>query len=52
MATLSSKVSEIAADIKKLQHLPTMLTNPFVMDDPRDILDEVSKKYNKKKSKK
>lgn len=52
MATLSSKVSEIAADIKKLQHLPTMLTNPFVMEDPRDVLDEVSKKYNKKKAKK
>lgn len=52
MATLSSKVSEIAADIKKLQHLPTMLTNPFVMEDPRDVLDEVSKKYSKKKTKK
>lgn len=52
MATLSSKVSEIAADIKKLQHLPTMLTNPFVMEDPRDVLDEISKKYSKKKSKK
>ncbi len=49
MATLSTKVSEIAADLKKLQHLPTMLTNPFVMADPRDILDEISKKYSKKK---
>lgn len=52
MATLSSKVSEIAADIKKLQHLPTMLTNPFVMEDPRDVLDNISKKYSKKKAKK
>ena len=52
MATLSAKVSEIAADLKKLQHLPTMLTNPFVMSDPRNILDEISKKYSKKKSKK
>ena len=52
MATLSSKVSEIAADIKKLQHLPTMLTNPFVMEDPRDVLDGISKKYSKKKAKK
>ncbi len=52
MATLSSKVSDIASDLKKLQHLPSMLTNPFVMADPRTILDEISKKYNKKKSKK
>lgn len=49
MATLSGKVSEIAADLKKLQHLPSMLTNPFVMTDPRTILDELSKKYSKKK---
>ena len=52
MATLSSKVSEIAGDLKKLQHLPTMLTNPFIMSDPRSILDEISKKYSKKRSKK
>lgn len=52
MATLSAKVSDIAADLKKLQHLPTMLTNPFVMADPRSILDEINKKYTKKKSKK
>src|SRR3989338_9532554 len=52
MATLSSNVSEIAGDLKKLQHLPTMLTNPFVMADPRNILDEISKKYSKKKNKK
>ena len=51
MATLSSKVSEIASDLKKLQHLPTMLTNPFVMADPRNILDEISRKYSKKKRK-
>lgn len=49
MATLSSKISLIAADLKKLQHLPSMLTNPFVMTDPRAILDEISKKYNKKR---
>lgn len=49
MATLSSKVSEIAADLKKLQRLPNMLTNPLVMADPRTILDEISKKYSKKK---
>lgn len=48
-ATLSSKIAELAADLKKLQHLPTMLTNPFVMSDPRDILDEISNKYLKKK---
>lgn len=52
MATLSKKVSDIAADLKKLQHLPNMLRNPFVMADPRDILDEISKKYGKKKTKK
>lgn len=52
MATLSAKVSEIAGDLKKLQHLPTMLTNPFIMADPRDILDEISKKYSKKRNKK
>lgn len=51
MATLSSRVSEIAGDLKKLQHLPTMLTNPFVKTDPRLILDEISRKYSKKKSK-
>lgn len=51
MATLSAKVAEIAGDLKKLQHLPTMLTNPFVMADPRNILDEISKKYSKKKKK-
>ena len=50
MATLSIKVSDIASDLKKLQHLPTMLTNPFVMSDPRTILDEISIKYIKKKS--
>lgn len=52
MATLSSKVSEIAADLKKLQHLPNMLTNPFVLSDPRSILDEISKKYSKKRKSK
>ena len=52
MATLSSKVSEIAADIKKLQQIPTMLTNPFGMEDPRDVLDNISKKDRKKKAKK
>lgn len=52
MATLSSKVSDIAADLKKLQHLPSMVTNPFVMSDPRTILDEINKKYGKKKNKK
>lgn len=52
MATLSSKVSDIAADLKKLQHLPSMLTNPFVMADPRNILDEINKKYSTKKRKK
>ena len=52
MATLSSKVSEIAADLKKLQHLPTMLTNPFVMADPRNILEDLEKKYSNKKKKK
>ncbi len=51
MATLSSKISEIASDLKKLQHLPTMLTNPFVLSDPREILDEINKKYSKKKKK-
>lgn len=51
MATLSSKVSDIASDLKKLQHLPSMLTNPFVMADPRTILDEICKKYSKKKKK-
>lgn len=49
MATLSAKVSDIAADLKKLQHLPNMLTNPFVMTDPRSILDEIIRKYSKKK---
>lgn len=49
MATLSNKISDIAADLKKLQHLPTMLTNPFVTTDPREILDGLSKKYSKKK---
>ena len=52
MATLSNKVSDIAADLKKLQHLPTMLTNPFVKSDPRTILDDIERKYSKKKSKK
>jgi len=52
MATLSNKVSEIAADLKKLQHLPNMLRNPFIMADPRDILDEMEKKYTKKKKSK
>lgn len=51
MATLSSRISEIAQDIKKLQHLPTMLTNPFVMADPRTMLEELSKKYSKKRKK-
>ncbi len=51
-ATLSAKISEIAGDIKKLQHLPNMLTNPFIMDDPREILDSITKKYTKKKKKK
>jgi len=49
MATLSSKVSDIAGDLKKLQHLPSMLTNPFVMTDPRSILEDLSKKYSKKR---
>ena len=49
MATLSNKVSDIAADLKKLQHLPNMLTSPFVMADPRTILEELSKKYSRKK---
>lgn len=48
MATISTQISEIASDIKKLQHLPNILTNPFVMSDPRAILDEISKKYTKK----
>lgn len=52
MATISTKVSDIASDLKKLQHLPTMLKNPFVMSDPRVILDEISKKYSKKRTKK
>lgn len=52
MATLSTKVADIASDLKKLQHLPTMLTNPFVMADPRTILDEINRKYSKKRSKK
>lgn len=52
MATLSAKVSDIAADLKKLQHLPSMLTNPFVMADPRTILDEISRKYSKKRKSK
>ncbi|MBI3589806.1 MAG: hypothetical protein HY094_00285 [Candidatus Melainabacteria bacterium] len=52
MATLSTKISDMASDLKKLQHLPTMLTNPFIMADPRTILDEISKKYGKKKNKK
>lgn len=52
MATLSGKISDIAADLKKLQHLPSMLTNPFIMSDPRAILDEISKKHSKKRSKK
>ena len=51
MATLSTKISNMASDLKKLQHLPTMLTNPFIMADPRTILDEISKKYGKKKRK-
>lgn len=50
MATLSSKISEISGDLKKLQHLTSMLTNPFVMTDPRTILDELSKKYSKKRN--
>lgn len=49
MATISTKISDIASDLKKLQHLPTMLTNPYVMSDPRTILDEITKKYSKKK---
>ena len=52
MATLSSSISEIAADLKKLQHLPGMLTNPFVLADPREILEEIEKKYSKKKKRK
>ena len=52
MATLSSKVSEIAKDLKALQRLPNMLRNPFVLADPREILDEIEKKYSKKKKKK
>lgn len=48
-ATISAKVSEIASDLKMLQRLPSMLTNPFIKDDPREILDEISKKYRKKK---
>lgn len=52
MATLSTRVSEIAQDLKKLQHLPTMLTNPFVMADPRVILDEINRKYSKKRNRK
>ncbi len=52
MATLSNKISEVAADLKRLQHLPSMLTNPYIMADPRVVLDEISKKYLKKKSKK
>lgn len=51
MATLSKRVSDIAQDIKKLQHLPTMLTNPLVMSDPRVVLDDISKKYSSKKKK-
>lgn len=50
MATLSNKVSDIASDLKKLQHLPSMLTNPFVMSDPRLILDEICRKYSKKRN--
>ena len=49
MATLSNKISDIAADLKKLQRLPTMLRNPFVLADPRQILDEIEKKYSKKR---
>ena len=52
MVTLSAKISEIASDLKKLQHLPSMLTNPLVMSDPRTILDEINKKYNIGSSKK
>ena len=52
MATLSSKISEIAGDLKTLQHLPTMLTNPYIMADPRDILNDITKKYSNKKRKK
>ncbi len=51
MATLSTNISDIAADIKKLQHLPSMLTNPYVLADPRTILDEITKKYIKKNKK-
>lgn len=51
MATLSTKISDIASDLKKLQHLPSMLTNPFVLADPREILEEISKKYGKKRKK-
>ena len=51
MATLSNKISEIAADIKKLQRLPNMLRNPFVLADPREILDEIENKYSNKKKK-
>jgi hypothetical protein len=46
-ATLSAKIADIASDLKKLQHLPSMLTNPFVMADPREILDEIYKKHLK-----
>ena len=51
MATLSNRVSEIASDLKKLQRLPTMIRNPFLMADPRQLLDEIEKKYSKKKKK-
>ncbi len=50
-ATLSSRVADIASDLKKLQHLPNMLTNPFILSDPREILDEINKKYSKKTKK-
>ena len=51
MVTLSTKISEMASDLKKLQHLPAMLTNPYVKEDPRDLLDEINKKYGKRKKK-
>ena len=51
MVMLSSKISEVASDLKKLQHLPTMLTNPYMKEDPRDLLNELNKKYGKKKKK-
>ena len=48
MATLSVKVSEMAKDLKQLQRLPAILTDPKVTTDPRKTLEEISKKYSKK----